>query len=533
MICMMLFLLAQNTVFIEGTVVGDQGTGPLGQATVGIRYETAPDKSGIVTPANKNGSVMVTENDGRFRLEVAKGVPFHFLLDREGYASAGQTPATTNPNLKFTLTNDKAGITIIMEKSAELGGRLIDYDTEKPIVGLGVIAFDKREGGAWSIGPRTNTDTDGRFRFPGIKAGEYKLQTQSGLLPKLSLVPVKKGDPAMGYPPTYFPGVADFPSGSAIRVMKGSVLDYFDLKLKKVPFFKVGGLVRVENAPGPIQVSSSTRLGSSGASLRMIGSIPQPGPFTIENVPEGQFSLTLSSSSAGNSRRLAVLDLFVDRNNEELDVLLSEGLKLRVMVSSFGDKQIEGDPLWLKIKPKLSVSFLPLSRAGFLSEKSHTIDSVGGVEIDEVFTDPYYMSIQGLPNGWVVRRVDYNGYPVDHNSLRLDPSRPEHILKVLVSAVSNSISGEVRLEDKPCPNAQVYAIAEPIEAEPGTRRIRIGTSQSDGTYALQTLVPGVYHILAARNLGSVEGLAALRAGKGKKVEIGETGFAQLALTVID
>ncbi len=64
---LMLLVLAQKTAFIEGMVVGTDGAGLLSKATVGIRYEKAPDGKGPLNSDNAKGNSTVTGEDGGFR----------------------------------------------------------------------------------------------------------------------------------------------------------------------------------------------------------------------------------------------------------------------------------------------------------------------------------------------------------------------------------------------------------------------------------------------------------------------------------
>jgi hypothetical protein len=524
---LLLLVLAQKTAFIEGTVVGSDGSGPLAKAKITIQYENAPDGSGSLNSSNAKGNTTTSGEDGAFRLEAVEGIPFHFAVEREGYVTIGQFFGVGKPSDSYKLVGDKSGVVIKLDPESLLGGRVIDADTEKPIADIEVISHRKAEGNIFGFGPRARTDAEGRFRITGMTPGQYKLQIQARLQPKVVDGHHKEAPRVMAYPPHYFPGVPDFNSGEVISVGPGSRLEYFDFKLRKEPLYTLRGEVQPFEGAGPLMALSMTRFGQEGFRFGTIGNLKGTGPFEIQNVPAGRFAIVFVTNNPDSSlRKQAVIDLMIDGDVKDLDLNLHPSQKVRFRVRSLGDHPIDGDPLWTQLKPKVSLSFNPLTRVHFSSDKPHLVESAEGTDVGGLFGDLMWIHVSGLPKGWVLRRAACNSIDFDPFALRLDPGRNEHLCELFVSQVSNTVSGEVRQENKPVEGAQIYGLKEPLSAEPASRRM---IRREGGPFRIEAIPPGVYHFIASKGLSYVDAIQALRGGKGLKVEVGENSQLQVNL----
>ncbi|MBM3759422.1 MAG: hypothetical protein FJW36_04160 [Acidobacteria bacterium] len=515
---LLLLLLAQKTAFIEGTVVGSDGSGTLAKAKITIQYEKAPDGSSALTSANAKGNTTTSGEDGSFRLEAVEGVPFHFGVEREGYVTIGRLFGVGKSLETYTLTGNRTGVVVKLDPESVLGGRLIDADTEKPIADVEVISHRKTEGNYFGFGPRSRTDADGRFRITGMMPGEYKLQIQTQLRPKIFPGLPADSAPAMTYPPLYFPGVPNFADGQTITLRQGAQLEYFDFKIRKERLYTLSGTI--QGSDGAAATTSTTKFGQEGISFSGIGDLTGPGPFQIQNVPAGRFSLMFFTKDRDSlKRKQAVVELMVDSDVKDLDLNLQGAFKVRFKVRSLGDHPIDGDPLWTQLKPKITLSFNPQTRANFSSDRPQVVESGEGAEIGGQFGDLMWIHVMGLPKGWALRRGTCNSIEFDRFNFRLDPGRAEHDCELFVSQVNNSVSGEVKTE-----GALIYALMEPLAGEPVNRRLQ---RREGKQFRFESLPPSTYHFIATKGLSYVDAALALREGKGLKVEVGENSQLQV------
>ncbi len=533
---LLLLLLAQKTAFVEGTVVGRDGAGPLAKASVQVLYEKAPDGKGSVNSDTAKGKATVTGEDGRFRLEALEGVPFHLAVARAGYVSVGQDIWNGPKEARIELDGDKSGVLVKLAPEASLGGQLFDPELDRPIVGVTVIAHHRVQGGGadyWVPGHRGKSDSMGRFVIGALPAGEYKLEVEASLAPLIRSGARKKAEAELIYGGSYFPGVGEFENATVVKVEEGTKLDYFDMRLRREKRYRVSGVVKMDGDSQPLTVFSMTKTGSDGSLFRSIGKLTGPGVFEAEHVAAGSFRMAfITNGKHVATRKQAVVEVMVKEDVDELEVRVEGGVNVKMSIGSFGDRPVDGDPLWTKVKPQMSVMLSPLNRVNFASDRPVEVGADGVVDLKGVFVEPLWMGLMGLPQGWVLRKVLYNGLETDPEVLKIDPGRSEHAWQVLVSAVTNGISGEARVDSKLIEGVRVVALLEPLAAKQSSRRFRQVVSDRDGRFAMETLVPGNWHVLAISEGSTEDALKAIRAGKGQKVEVGENGVIRLQLEAV-
>ncbi len=155
------------------------------------------------------------------------------------------------------------------------------------------------------------------------------------------------------------------------------------------------------------------------------------------------------------------------------------------------------------------------------------LDSVEGKLMEGVFPEPTWLHVSGLPRCWVFRKVIYNRIEVPSYALKLDASRPSHLVEIFVSPVSNGISGAVSGG-----GVEVVALPEPLDGEVPYRRMKKVAIGGEGRFSFDTLRPGFCHLISLGGDSHVEAVAAIRAGKGKRVEVTENGVVQDQLQTV-
>jgi hypothetical protein len=142
-------------------------------------------------------------------------------------------------------------------------------------------------------------------------------------------------------------------------------------------------------------------------------------------------------------------------------------------------------------------------------------------------------NLSGLPQGWVLRELLYNGQAVSEVLPSLHPGAISHTFTALVGPVANAISGRVKEGDRSAPGAQVAVVREGTPEETIRRlcfrRVR---ADADGSYTLATLAPGRYRVAALPAEASPDRVArVLLASADEKVEVPETGAVRLNLSL--
>lgn len=154
---------------------------------------------------------------------------------------------------------------------------------------------------------------------------------------------------------------------------------------------------------------------------------------------------------------------------------------------------------------------------------SHTLAGVdratGRFTREWVHALPTKVSLRGLPAGWVLDDVTYNGHDLPNHRFEPDSGALDHLLELHIRRVANGIGGRVLERDKPVAGALVMAVREPV-SQWGLRDAQRVETDEEGRYQFSTIRPGVWRLFALAPGGILrEGEAGLPAGGGEKVVI--------------
>jgi len=521
--------------FIEGTVVDAASGAPLSQATLTVRYDKAPDGSNRLTSQNTIGNNTKTATDGRFRIEVLPGIPFHFAVTRDGYTSIGESFGHTDPNA-HTLQpgKDKTGVVVRLNPESSLAGLVYDPELQKPVPGITVRAMLKTRSSGniyWAPTQQGKTGADGRYRISGLAPGEYRLFFSSNLAPKAVPAMPQRSAPVLDYPDLFFPGVADSPSAVAVNLMSGASLDSLDLKTTRKPLFSIRGEVIMDGPSESVALFSITPFTDDGEAHRRLGVLPAPGPFEVLNLPAGPIKLSAASIPKDPAqRRMALVETTVFEHIKDVRLQLMPGAQVTFAITSYGLKDGARDPLWNDLAAERRIEFGPRARTRMGEDPSAKAGPDGRGSIENVFVEPVMVSIRPIPEGWVLRLLLYNGQPVESYRVDMNPAAPEHHFQALLAPAPNSITGEVRVGSKPAPQAMVLAVREPFDKTSILFRSKRATAGDDGRYSLRTLIPGSWRILAVPASESWQRAQELiLAGVGAKQDVPESGTVTLRL----
>lgn len=526
---------ALKTGYVEGTVVDATTGAPLAQATVNVRYESAPDGSGRLSSVNERGNTADTNIDGSFRLEVVGGVPFHFAVTRKGYTSVAEEFGFQDPNPHTVEAGkEKAGVVVRLNPESAMAGSVYDPELRKPVEGVWVQALTRtRRGDAefWMPRGRARTDAQGRFSIGGLPAGEYRLFLSSRVWPKVVPAQEKSSPEVKAYPALYYPGVEDAHSALAVNLLPGASLDSLDFKATEQRLYSIRGEVLMDGEPEPVTMFAILPFGEDGQAIMRVGTLPAPGAFELQNLPPGPVKLAASNSSAPLARqKLALWTASMDSDLDKVRLQLLPGTRATFAVSTYGLRDDEKDPLWTEMKTECTVDLVPRARNSWGPDVMGRAGASGRGTLENVFIEPVRVIVRGIPEGWVLRELQYNGQPAEPHWVELNQAAPAHHFRVLLQRAPNAIQGTVRAGSNAAAGALVVAAREPFEKETIHFRHKRARADGEGRYALRTIEPGVWRVVAMEASESMQAAwRLLLAGVGEKAEITESGTVSLAL----
>ena len=247
---------------------------------------------------------------------------------------------------------------------------------------------------------RARTRFDGRYDIHAVPPGRY-----------LVLVPVVGGDaPMPGRPsPTLFPGVSDTEPGTPVEVFPGVPVEGVDIWLLPSPRrFHVSGRV-VDHEGNPVD-DVSIEFGRPRSRADSVWTVTEPGGlFALSGIPPGPLVLR---ARAGPLIGIASTELAIE-SAQDLRIVVREPSRVRGQVRA---------PAGAALPPGVRVALVPLVLGPSALYPPETVepDAAGRFELGGA-PGEHEVRVEGLPPGWVVRRVHQGTSAVGLAGLWLRP----------------------------------------------------------------------------------------------------------------
>jgi hypothetical protein len=259
----------------------------------------------VFTPGNRFATL--TDGEGHFEFALPKpaGDGQRGFIQNQGYtfspsAVLARKPGfLDDPNGRAQVDANSTGeISIPLLPEAVIKGRVILSETD-PSLGITVRIFSRvvPEGvPQWMQTGATRANSNGEFRFAELLPGTYKLVTNEAMdNDPATTVP---GGPQFGFPPVYFPGVADFAAAGTIQITAGQTVQS-DIPLTRQPYFPVRIPVANAELNPNLNVTVSLTghhdsiysLGYNAEEKRIEGLLPN-GKYLVEAEAPGENSAT-------------------------------------------------------------------------------------------------------------------------------------------------------------------------------------------------------------------------------------------------
>jgi len=238
----------QPTSTVQGTVIRTSGE-PLSKAEVILARNQ---------PMSQLSYLAVTRADGTFLLEDLEPGQYRLNVTRNGYVHETAGADWFGGGLLLTLAPARhiEGIVLRMLPQAAISGTLTDEDGD-PLAEASVallrempMAADRR---LVPVGGQLRSNDLGNFRIPGLLPGRYFLCANwDRNQPHRMGLRIRTGHGAQEtYPPFYYPGTADLAQAAPIDVAAGEERHGIDMRVKKVPAFRVRGRVELPDGADP------------------------------------------------------------------------------------------------------------------------------------------------------------------------------------------------------------------------------------------------------------------------------------------
>ncbi len=403
-------------------------------------------------------------------------------------------------------------ITISLMPEALIKGRVSLSATDAAVgITVQILSRQVQDGLArWMPGVAVRTNSAGEFRFAELLPGAYRLVTHE--LMDNDPVTTVLGGQLYGYPPVYYPGVADFAAAATIPLTAGQTFQA-DLSLTRQPYYSVKIPVANAEMNGGMSLNVSVQghrgpgysLGYNAGEQRIEGLLPN-GNYVVEAATYGP-----NSASATGSIRVAGAPI------EGPTMTLTRNSSLSLDVKEEFSNTGRNDPMsWSDGKHTFSLhgprTYLQVSVYGaddFAQQRGGSLRPPTGPNDDSLVLDNL------SPGRYWLRLSSSHGYvaaatmgTVDllHEPLVVG-SRSGMPIEIKMRDDTAEIDGTVadvaaRQTMSPAfitgllpPHAWVYFVPSPDSLG---QFQQVGVSD-DGRFSSQMMVPGSYRVLAFKN----------------------------------
>lgn len=505
---------------IAGTVVNALTGAPLARAHVSLAD----------TRARAQRIEMITGEDGHFEFSPLPAGKYALQGRKRGYIAAGydqheqySTAIVTGPEF----ATDK--LMFRLTPMAVISGHVLDESGEAVrSARIGLFAED-HSGGMKRISRMNSivTDDRGYFEFSLLPPGTYFVSANAK--PWYAVYP--SGQPGsdaaqkippelnVAYPTTYYGGATDS-EGAAPIALNGGDHKEIDIRLVPVPALRLVFHVPVEQPEEGQQqqprghfahivlqkhVFDSLEFTQQQAQMR------EPGVFEVIGVPAGRYDVAINSPSVQGMQQLGEMNL--TRDGQDLGATEGQpSATLKVKLTTAQD-----EPL-----PKQYFLALRDSRQRIVAGQRGDVS--GEVTLEAVRPGKYGIVIFPMGPGkrYTVIYLSSGTTTLPGREVELPPAATLEVTAELATGEMR-IEGVVQKNGKPLAGVMVALV--PTDPEANVDLFRRDQSDFDGTFTLQSVIPGNYTVVAVEDAWGFEwlkaGVLARYVQHGQQVIIGE------------
>lgn len=526
---------------LSGTVTNALTGEPVKKANVRLTADqTASFEGGR---PSVQGYAATSEADGTFRIEGIEPGTYTLTGMRTGFLQSNYGAKGPNQlGTKITLSpaQNLSGAALALTPQAVMSGKVLDEDGEPAANTQVQVLAPTWMRGKKRMMPRQSSNTNdlGEFRLANLSPGKYFLSAQQHhpmMFGQPEPAPPANGKADIRPVTTFYPGVTDLESATALEIKAGQDLPGMEIRLHTAQTFHVRGHVvgaAVEEGRSRGMVMTRPR-GSFGFSFSGTQSPIKPdSSFDIAGLPSGSYTLSLMIMG-GNVRSGGQQSVDVGSSDVN-DVTISTAAPFFVR----GVIRVEGTPPtgttpvdFSRVRPFLS----PADFGMWSSPGQPKIEKDGSFSIENVAAGLYSVNV-APPAGTYVKSILNGQTEVKGSDLDLTggtTSDLQIVLRYGVSEVTGALQSS-RGANGAAVTGQILFVPEPMN--PDNSGLRMTSTNGSGSFDMKQIPPGRYRVVALAEYNYSQSqdpeLLSRLAGKGIDLELGENERKQITVPLV-
>jgi len=502
---------AAGTCRIGGTVVSASDGHPLSRARV-ILADTKDPRS----PKS-----VITEEDGGFSFAGLDAGKFSLEALRRGFVTGGfdqhgsfSTAIVTGAGL------DTEHLLFRLTPQSYIFGQVLDENGD-PVRGAAVRLYrEDREDGVNQVVPSRPSKTDdlGMYELGPNSPGTYFVSVRASVWyavhpqqadSNTQRETMSRVDPSLdvAYPVTYYGDETNTDEGVPIQ-LKGGERFRADIHLAPVPALHL--LVHVP-AGAPNFAPAFLSLQQSGLDNGFLPGVQErivsPGVREVTGVPEGNYTVNIFDQATGQMRTTQVSATI---QGQDVDATGGEPTAVVNVSVQLPEERSFPSGLYVGLQ-------VPKGMVKTVGE----VDAKGEAHL-QVPSGEYQLVGWGERKRYSVLGLSLGGQSVGGEKIHVDPGATLAVAATLASG-QGSLEGVVKKGTTPVASAMVVLVPDDPAEHPDF--FRRDQSDLDGTFALRSLVPGKYTVIAIENGWDLEwsrpDIIASFLARGQKVVVGD------------
>jgi hypothetical protein len=425
--------VAPGASSIRGRVLNTEGR-PLRRVQVRVIGAKDDSKSRASTDADGNYE-LVGLSAGRYSLSFSRS---GYLPLRYGQRYPGEAGQQVELGDQQVVSN----INMILPRAAVIAGRITD-ELGDPLPGAQATALQVRyfQGRRRLVlsGAPARTDDTGAYRILGLLPGEYFVIGSSR---ELWSVGQGEKQQMFGYAPTYFPGTSGLATAQRVRMALGQEVGSVDFSLVVGKVANISGVALTSGGEmmAGANISLFYELSGPGGGMISTVSTASAGPdgtWRLQRVPPGEYLLR-SEGTVGGAKEEAVQRIAVEGDDIDGVLLVAgRGGTISGSVTRSADATGKIDLSRLRVQARSLELRLTVP-----SPESGTVATDGQFTTDGV-VGAQRLSVAGLPEGWVVKRIERHGEELTDRDLILRSAENVDAVRIELTDRVTTISGTV------------------------------------------------------------------------------------------